>query len=192
MTSPFETVSSQDITRFISENPLAWIVPSADPSASILMPLLLETNVDGHPVSLLGHLPRSAPLLEQLWNRPAATCLFLGPHAYVPPGWVSKPGWAPTWNFVSLKASGALMPDENLTEEAIRRLVGHMEPDSGWTVEAVGARFEALLKGVIGFRMSIDTLQPRFKTGQDESEQSHAEIHARLEGHPLQSWMRRD
>ena len=190
MTSPFQAVPAGDIVRFVSENPLAWIVPSADPSAAILMPLLLETDDAGNPASLLGHLPRWPALLERLWQSPSSTCLFLGPNVYVPPGWVSKPGWAPTWNFLSLKASGQIRPDDTLAEPAIRALVTHMEAASGWTTEAVGERFQALLKGVTGFRMQIDSLEPRFKLGQDESDQSHAEIYSQLGGHPLQAWMR--
>lgn len=191
MSGLFTTIPEADILRFTAEHPLAWVVPAADPADAILMPLLMETGADGAPATLLGHLPRSGPLTTRLWESPRATCLFLGPHAYVPPGWISKPGWAPTWNFVSLKVSGMITLDEALTEPAIRALVTHMEAPAGsdWSVERVGPRFEALLKGVIGFRMQIETLQPRFKTGQDESETSRAEIHAHLEGHPLQAWM---
>lgn len=190
MPHPFETVSQADLVRFVAENPVAWIVPAAGPADAFLMPLLLETDAAGAPVSLLGHLPRHGPLTERLKENPAATCLFLGPHSYIPPGWISKPGWAPTWNFVSLKASGRIVPDDSLTDEAIRALVAHMESASGWNVEQVGARYETLLRGVIGFRMRIDRLTPRFKTGQDETETSRAEIHAALQGHALQSWMR--
>ncbi|MFN4185031.1 MAG: FMN-binding negative transcriptional regulator [Hyphomonas sp.] len=191
MSALFTAVPNAELIRFTAENPLAWIVPSAEPADALLMPLLMETGAEGAPSTLLGHLPRSAPLTTRLRENPHVTCLFLGPHAYIPPGWISKPGWAPTWNFVSLKVSGAITLDEALTEPAIRALVAHMETPAGsdWSVEQVGPRFDALLQGVIGFRMQIDALQPRFKTGQDESETSRAEIHTHLEGHPLQPWM---
>jgi transcriptional regulator len=191
MSAHFTAIPDTDLLRFVEENPLAWIVPFADPAAAILMPLLVETGENGAPASLLGHLPRSGPLTTLLWQNARATCLFLGPHAYIPPGWISKPGWAPTWNFVSLKVTGQIALDDALTEPAVRALTAHMETRRGsdWTVEQVGPRFEGLLKGIIGFRMQIESLQPRFKTGQDETATSHAEIHAHLSGHPLQSWM---
>lgn len=191
MSAKFTSVTSADILRFVAENPPAWIVPHADPGDAILMPLLMDTDEASEPATLLGHLPRNSRILARLWEDPRATCLFLGPHAYIPPGWISKPGWAPTWNFVSLKVSGTITPDESLTEEAVRTLVAHMETRAGssWSVEQMGARFEGLLRGIIGFRMRIDLLQPRFKTGQDETETSHAEIYAHLEGHALQAWM---
>jgi transcriptional regulator len=190
MTHPYEKVSGSDLVRFAAENPLAWIVPAADPGAAFLMPLLMETDGAGAPVSLLGHLPRQAAVTQALQTAPAAVCLFLGPHSYIPPGWISRPGWAPTWNFVSLKAAGDILPDDSLTDEAVRKLVAQMEAASGWTIDQVGTRYESLLRGVVGFRMRIVSLTPRFKTGQDETETSRAEIHAALEGHTLQSWMR--
>lgn len=192
MSAQFSSVPQADILRFAAENPLAWVVPTAAPADAILMPLLMETDAAGTPLSLLGHLPRSAPLIPRLWENPKATCLFLGPHAYVPPGWISKSGWAPTWNFVSLKVTGAITQDDAFTEPAIHALVTHMETrnGSGWTAAEIGPRFDSLLQGIIGFRMQIDSLHPRFKTGQDESGTSRAEIHAALEGHPLQAWMK--
>lgn len=191
MSSLFESVPDADILRFVAANPLGWIVPAADPSAAILMPVLMETGADGRPASLLGHLPRRGAITPLLEEDPRATCLFLGPNAYIPPGWVSKPGWAPTWNFVSLKVTGRLSPDASLTEEAVRRLVDHMERPAGsdWSVAEMGERFEKLLHGIIGFRMDDITLTPRFKTGQDETDASRSEIFNALSGHPLQAWM---
>ncbi|KCZ94095.1 FMN-binding negative transcriptional regulator [Hyphomonas johnsonii] len=191
MTSPYEAVSNESIARFIAENPMAWIVPAADPSAAFLMPLLLEVDANGSPTTFLGHLPRSAPATSRLLEQPDAVVLFLGPNAYIQPSWISKPGWAPTWNFVSLKAAGTINMDSSLSAEAVTRLVDHMEgmTASGWTVDKIGPRFDDLLKHIMGFRIRIDTLTPRFKVGQDESPQSQREIRSALAGHPLVKWM---
>ncbi|MBU1288715.1 MAG: FMN-binding negative transcriptional regulator [Alphaproteobacteria bacterium] len=191
MTSAYEEVSSERIGSFIADNPLAWIVPVADPSSALLMPLLLEVDSDGTPASFLGHLPRSAAATNKLMEQPGAIALFLGPHAYIQPSWISKPGWAPTWNFVSLKATGDITIDKALSAEAVTRLVEHMENPtaSGWTVDEIGPRFEGLLKGIIGFRMRIDELAPRFKVGQDESPESLQEIKSALADETIAKWM---
>ena len=191
MTSPYDAVSNEAIVRFIAENPMAWIVPTADPSAALLMPLLLEGDANGSPTAFLGHLPRSAPATNRLMEQPNAVVLFLGPNAYIQPSWISKPGWAPTWNFVSLKAAGTISLDSSLSAEAVTRLVDHMEgmTASGWTVGAIGPRFDDLLTHIIGFRMRIDELTPRFKVGQDEHPESRQEIRSALAGHPLAKWM---
>ena len=193
MSARFTEVPEAHIIRFVAENPVAWIVPHSEPADAILMPMLLECDAKGRPSTLLGHLPRSGQIVHDLLADARATCLFLGPHSYIPPGWISKPGWAPTWNFVSLKISGKVTPDDALTEEAVRTLVTHMESRAGsdWTIDRVGARLEGLLRGIIGFRMQIDRIQPRFKTGQDESDQSRSEIQMHLDGHALRAWMDR-
>lgn len=192
MSSAFEDIPVTDIVRLVEENPLAWIVPSSDPSAAVLMPVLMEMDSSNTPVSLLGHLPRAMATIRSLQEVPAATVFFLGPNAYIPPGWVSKTGWAPTWNFVSLKVTGKVQMDDGLTKEAVTRLVDHMERPSGsdWTVKNIGGRFDTLLDQIIGFRLQIEEMIPRFKVGQDENEQSLQEIYAALDGHPLQRWMK--
>jgi transcriptional regulator len=192
MTSRFETVPEEDVVRFLAENPLAWIVPTKDPASAVLMPVLLEGSSLGD-ASLLGHLPRHTPATSALQGDGSATLLFLGPHAYIPPGWISKPGWAPTWNFVSLKATGQIRLDDTLTRPAVSQLVEHMEKysNSGWTMDQMGPRADLLLNAIVGFRMRIESVTPRFKTGQDESEPSRAEIHSGLDGHPLQAWMQK-
>ena len=192
MTRLFETVPDHQVVRFLAENPLAWIVASKDPASALLMPVLLDSpSLSGG--SFIGHLPRSVPAVAALQENGSATLMFLGPHAYIPPGWITKPGWAPTWNFVSLKATGYIELDDALTETAVSRLVAHMETDShsGWTIERVGPRVNGLLGAIIGFRMRIESITPRFKTGQDETEQSYGEIYAALAGHPLQAWMKK-
>lgn len=191
MAKNFEDVSPAEIQRFAAENPLVWIVPAADPSMAILMPVLMEPDDHGLPFSILGHLPRLAPICSLLQTDPRATCLFLGPHAYISPAWISKQDWAPTWNFLSLKVSGCITLDDTLTQQSVRRLAEHMESQSGsdWAIDQVGARLQPLMSRIIGFRMEIETLTPRFKTGQDENETSRREIYAALEGHPLQAWI---
>lgn len=191
MTSAYEDVSNENIDLFVAENPLAWIVPTGDPSSAILMPLLLELAADGSAASFLGHLPRSAAATYRLREDPRAVVLFLGPNAYIQPSWISKPNWAPTWNFVSLKVTGDILLDGSMSTEAVTRLVEHMEnrTTSGWTVDQIGPRFDGLLRGIIGFRMAIDQLVPRFKVGQDESEESRREIRSALADEPLEKWM---
>lgn len=191
MNSQFEQVTTPSIVRFVAENPFAWILPAARPGDALLMPLLMECDAQGIPVSLLGHLPRRSGAAEAFSAAPGGVFLFLGPHAYISPAIVSKPGWAPTWNFVSLKASGHVELDEALTSEAVTRLVEHMERGTGsdWTISKMGARFETLQRAIIGFRVRIENLSPRFKYGQDETAESFKEIHAALGDHPLKSWM---
>lgn len=193
MSSAFGDVSTDDVVKFAAEFPLAWITPVADPAASLLMPLLIETDPAGQPVSVVGHLPRRAPATELLQQDGRAVFLFLGPNAYIPPAWVSKPGWVPTWNFLSLKIlSDQAEIEDSLTRPAVEALVRHMESRQGsdWSVDDIGERYDTLLNQIIGFRSNITSAQPRFKLGQDETPAVHEEIKQALEPHPMAQWMK--
>ncbi|MEQ9314717.1 MAG: FMN-binding negative transcriptional regulator [Henriciella sp.] len=182
-------VSTEKMLDFAAAYPLAWIVPFADPSAALLMPVLIETDEAGKPTSLLGHLPRAHEVTGCLANDARIAVLFLGPNAYIPPAWIRKKGWAPTWNFVSLKVTATAQADTGLTRQAVESLVAHMEGAAGWSVAEMGERYESLLKGIIGFRASIETVVPRFKLGRDETSESWTDIKQGLTGHPLADWM---
>jgi len=192
MSADFSDVPADDILSFAAQYPLGWIVPAADPSAALLMPLLIETDAAGNPASVFGHLPKRAAATDILRREGSAVFLFLGANAYIPPAWISKEGWAPTWNFLSLKVrAAATQVNEALTRPAVERLVDHMEAraGSGWTVEQLGPRYEQLLGGIIGFRSPVLSLEPRFKLGQDETNEVHDEIRRALGDHPLAGWM---
>jgi transcriptional regulator len=171
--SPFAPRSTADIMQLVRDHPLAMLV-SRDLAATPL-PLLLETDADGEPVALIGHFARSNPQVAALEADPRAVAIFQGPHAYVSPRIVSKPGWAPTWNYavVRFQIELSFQPEQN--DAAIRALVDAMEAGA-WNVEAVGARYEKLVRHVIAFRATITDTHATFKLGQDEDAASFDEI----------------
>lgn len=192
MSVQFSNVPTREVVRFAAAYPFGWIVPVADPSSALLMPLLIETDAGGEPRSILGHLPRRAAATDALNRDGAAMFLFLGANAYIPPAWVSKADWAPTWNFLSLKVHASDTGiDETLTRSAVEALVDHMERSVGsdWTVEKIGSRYDELLSSIIGFRSPVQALEPRFKLGQDETPAVYNEIKRALTDHDLAGWM---
>jgi transcriptional regulator len=192
MSGSFDSQDGADLARLIDAHPLAWVMALGDPALATPMPVLLERGVDGAPLSLLGHLPLAHPLVGALRVDPRALLLFQGPHAYITPGWLSEKDWAPTWNFAVAKVSATVVLDDGLTDEALRRIVAHMEqgrPDP-WTPAHMGARYETLKRHVIGFRATITSFSARFKLGQDERSAVFEEIVAGLGDHPVAAWMK--
>ncbi|NIJ38269.1 transcriptional regulator [Sphingopyxis panaciterrae] len=186
MSDPYQPRSAADVARLVADYPLAWLV-SRDFNASPL-PLIGETNEAGEIVALFGHCPRQSPIVADFRADPRGLILFNGPEGYVSPGLVSKPDWAPTWNFAVLRfqVEVEFVPEE--THAAIERLAEKMEGDR-WSTARVGPRYEQMLAQVIGFRAHVRSSEPRFKLGQDESAAGFAEIVA---GHPdrvLAAWM---
>ena len=189
MTS-FADVTTAEIHRFVSRHPLAWIVPTANPVSAALMPLLFE-NADCS--SVIGHLPKRVAHAAAFQETSSVVCLFLGPHAYIPPEWARKHDWIPTWNFLSLKLEGSIQFSDELTYPAVERLVDHMQADStsNWSIKQVEHRLPALLDRIIGFRVMVERLVPRFKVGQDEDERVLARLEKHLCDHPILPWMHR-
>ena len=172
MSADFSAVGEDDVARLIAQTPLCWIVPHGDPTAAILMPVVLERDHG----SLLGHLPVRAPATETLRTDPRASFLFLGANGYVSPANAGLEDWAPTWNFASAKMTGAISLDRGLTRAAVEAIVALMEGPGGWEVGAIEHRYEALAARIIGFRATIEHVSPRFKLGQDESPEIRSRI----------------
>ena len=102
----FSARSDEDVTRFITANPLAFVVTGAAGHAdTTLLPLRPEQIDAGRIATLTGHYPRANPQVAQLQAEPRASLLFLGPHGYVSPSWFADRTQAPTWNYASACAS---------------------------------------------------------------------------------------
>jgi len=192
--SPFEIYSDADIVDQIREFPLAWICAvGGDPLQSTLLPLLPETDSQGRLRTLLGHLPRRNPLFQALTSDARAYVLFTGPQAYVSPACVSDPAWAPTWNYAQVRIEATVRFNENGIDEALHALTDAMEArePTGWTPEAMGARYSTLSRAVVAFRAEVNRHQARFKLGQDEKPERLREILERHSDPTLVRWMRR-
>ncbi|MEM8817654.1 MAG: FMN-binding negative transcriptional regulator [Pseudomonadota bacterium] len=188
--SRFSDVARDDVHRFVAEHPLAWIVPVRDPEAAVLMPILFE-NADCS--SMIGHLPLRVSRNPAFDVSRSVACLFLGPHSYISPEWAGKDDWVPTWNFLSLKVVGEILFSDELTRPAVEFLVDHMQANStsDWSTAQVEHRMPSLLRRIIGFRIRVTSLAPRFKLGQDEDSTTYARIEAHLSKHALATWMHR-
>jgi transcriptional regulator len=172
---------------------MAWIVSGGVDFGATVMPMLLDLDGAGRPVSLTGHFPRSNPHFRQLRADPRALFLFQGPHAYLSPALVGRKTWAPTWNFAVVRIVAEVTFDDSITDEAIERLVTHLEAGQPqpWSTAAMGPRYQQLRESVMGFRASILGLTARFKLGQDEKPEELTEIVNHLENGVLIQWMRR-
>lgn len=190
--SRFAPRGPADLLRLVEAFPLAWIV-SHGPAGfgTAVMPLLPEPGEDGAIAALFGHIPLGHPQVPLLRETPRALILFQGPNAYVSPALVSRPGWAPTWNFTvaAFTVDVEFVPAE--TDEALRRLVARMEADrpDPWTSARMGPRYAELAARVVAFRAHVRAVEARFKHGQDEDPLVFDEIVRGLADRALAAWM---
>jgi transcriptional regulator len=128
-------------------------------------------------VVLEAHLQRGNPQWQAI--RGEALALFQGPHAYVHPGWYAtkREGGrvVPTWNYIAVQAVG---PVEVIDDPAwVRRHVtaltaqheaGRAEP---WTPgDAPQGFIDALLRGIVGVRLTVREFDGRWKLNQNHPE----------------------
>lgn len=199
MTDRFAARTPHDIERLVLAHPLAWVVAAGDAPVATLLPLRPVVGPDGVIVRLRGHFARSNPQLARLRRSPTALILFLGPHGYISPSWMSDRTQAPTWNYASVQFDVELQffEDAAQLETLLRDLIGTMEQgrDRPWHQEEMGARYARLAQGIVGFDAVVRDERAKFKLGQDENETTFREIERHLAGSGQDSaellrWMR--
>jgi transcriptional regulator len=186
MTNLYDPRDAADIAQLVAEYPLAWVI-SGDFHASPL-PLIAETDDSGKIAALFGHCALRNALVADFRANPRGLVLFNGPAGYVPTSLLSKPDWAPTWNYAVLRFTVEVEFVGAETREAIERLVAKTE-GGAWSTASLGARYEAMLDQIIAFRAHVRSAEHSFKLGQDESAQSFAEITAGHSDRTLAEWM---
>ncbi len=107
-------------------------------------------------------------------ERAVISCL--GPDAYVSPDWYGAPDQVPTWNYLAVEADGplrrldrdefvALLDDLSAAHEA------RLAPKPPWTRAKMDpVRFESMLKAIVGFELTIETLRGTRKLGQHKQD----------------------
>ncbi|KQS53893.1 hypothetical protein ASG17_13105 [Brevundimonas sp. Leaf363] len=182
----FEPGSPADVAALTRAQMLGLVIcgPFVTP-----LPLLTETDASGAVTGFFGHFALSNPQVEALKAEPRALIVFQGPHAYVPPAWVSDPTWAPTWNYALASFQVDLTFDASENERSIVELSRALEGDR-WTPAEMGARFAPMLTRILAFRARVVATEAKFKLGQDEKPGTFAEVIQALGDDPIVPLMR--
>ena len=175
--SLFDARTPADNAQLVHAHPFAWLVSSDDAAHggalhATPLPLRAQCDAQGHIVRVVGHMARRNPQVAALMRQPQAMFLFLGPHGYVSPSWMDDRTQAPTWNYASVRCHAVLHfhEDESRLRKEVRDLVDAHEAgrDKRWSVDDMGARYDSLSRGIIGFEARVSEVLGKFKLGQDE------------------------
>lgn len=143
------------------------------------------------------HLARANALTPLFAEGLRAVAVSLAVDGYISPDWYESPDQVPTWNYVTVEAEGPLrllaedelvaqLDDLSAQEEA--RLL----PKPPWTRGKMDPkRFEALLRALVGLRLTVERLEGTFKLSQNKNAADYSGVLAGLGDHPLAAWMRR-
>ena len=125
---------------------------------------------------LLFHLARGNPLTRHLAG---ATALFsvIGPDGYVSPNWYGLDhNQVPTWNYLAVELEGLVeqLDAAGLIAQIDALAAAHeapLAPKPAWTRDKMDApAFAAMLRGIVGFAMTIEAWRGTIKLGQNKPE----------------------
>lgn len=167
------------IEDFIRKNSFATLINQVEekPWATHL-PLELEVNEAGEMV-LWGHLSRANPQWKSFGNEQQVLAIFQGPHTYISSSWYNHVN-VPTWNYIAVHVYGKikLMNDEQVFEH-LKRLVNKYEvvSENPVRIETMPPEFvKKEMKGVVGFEISIDKMEGKWKLSQNRDDENYRNI----------------
>lgn len=152
---------------FITETALAHIFAQTNEGPMVAhAPVIVMESGD-----LWFHLSRGNRLTPHLDGLTALMSLADG-SSYVSPDWYAAENQVPTWLYRAVEASGPIrrLSQEELVEQ-VDRISALMEarllPKPAWTrAKMAPGRFEAMLPGIVGFEIKVDSLRGTLKFNQ--------------------------
>lgn len=142
---------------------------------------LLESN------SLLGHLPKSNPLIKSLKEKPEVKAIFTGPHGYISPRWHQEQ-IVPTWNYATVSLTCKVNFIDNEVEKltAMQNISHYFDPQwcfSDFHQVKNSKMVAQMLSAITVFTLDIIEVQSKFKLSQNRS----IECRAAFKTHLLQA-----
>ena len=172
----------------IEAYPLATLVSTG--STGLLANLIPFSLCRTHDRGILrAHLARGNSQLEALREGDNALMIFQGPEAYVSPSWYASKAEnakvVPTWNYVMVQVRGKprLIDDPVWLVEHLERMTADLEADrqAPWKVSDAPADYiSALLKGIVGIEISIESIEGKWKLSQNRNVHDHVGVIAGL------------
>lgn len=177
----FRSQSEADALAFVAATGFAHIFAMTPDGPRIAHAPLLVTD-DG---KLRFHLSNGNALTAHLDGEPAVASIG-GPGSYISPNWYAEPATnVPTWNYQAVEIEGLVRRLDWDELGALLDLAAEtFEPRVGedWTMEKMApARRDAMMRGITGFEMQIETLRSTDKASQNRSEADARGVVAALE-----------
>jgi transcriptional regulator len=119
------------------------------------------------------HLAARNPLAS-LGDGARVSLSALAVDAYVSPDWYRTVVTVPTWNYIAVEGEGAV---RRLSREELRTLLADLSaqeeqklaPKPPWTIDKLPPeRNEALMNAIVGFALTFERLEGKFKLSQDK------------------------
>lgn len=159
---------------FMDEYPFVELV-TASPTLRIThIPVMLDRTAGAYG-KICGHVARQNPQSQTLDGRHPGVIVFRGPDGYISPTWLADKNVVPTWNFAVVHATGRprAITDKTSLHTMLAKLIAKFESDqaAGYDFAKLPDSYvSSLMGGLVGFEMEIESLEGKFKLGQEHSE----------------------
>ena len=178
----FEAPSIEHVRSFVEDNGFATLVSAA--SGDIMAthtPLMIETIHDEE--FLTGHIARGNQQHHAFGNDRPLLAIFIEHHSYISSSWYDHIN-VPTWNYIAvhIKGTTTIMDGEEL-KQSLKNLVSKYEPKdgSGFSVDDMPKEMLSReMKGIVGFRMRIDSIEASYKLSQNRHDADYQNIISKL------------
>jgi transcriptional regulator len=152
------------------------------------LPLLVErpgsSQGAGPHGTIIGHMARANPQWRDAAGQ-TGLVVFVGPHAYISPTWYAEPNTVPTWNYTAVHAYGRLAIDEDpqALKQIVARTTAYYEAGRNpeWNFDAGGTFVDGLVKQIVGFRMTVERWEAKFKLNQNHPQARRERVITALE-----------
>jgi transcriptional regulator len=170
--------------ELVRHNPFAMLVSGGNPPVATHTPILLPDGADSLD-TLVGHMARANPHWRSLDGE--VLVVFSGPHGYVSPTAYGYTPAVPTWNYAAVHVTGTaeLIDDREETLAVLEHTVrtAENERDPAWDMTSSRARFAELVRGVVAFRVHVQSVRSNFKLSQNMPADVRARVRADLTAH---------
>ena len=182
----FRMTDAGDMAAFIEARRFATlVVAGADGLVAAHIPMILNHDTAGTPVSLEGHVARNNPVAAIAAQPVKALAIFNGADAYVTPSlYLSKREHGkvvPTWNYVAVEVSGVVeaFTDAGALKQQVARITDMMESGAAvpWEVgDAPADYIEKMVGAITGLRLAIASIDGVRKLSQNRNEADRAGV----------------
>lgn len=191
----FRVEDRATLLAFLAERSFVTLIASVKGAPMFAQAPVVVREI-GEEIALDFHLSRGSVLAPHIVHGFAAVALAAGEDAYVSPDWYESTDQVPTWNYRSVEAHGFVAPlseaelidqIDALSAQAEARLL----PKPLWTRHKMSpGKFESMLRGVVGGRLTVERMSGTFKLSQNKSEADRLGAAAALGDHPIARLMR--
>jgi transcriptional regulator len=169
----FQEDNVNKLISFMRANSFATLVSVVD-SLPCATHISLVVTVDNDVIKLSGHLAKQN-LQWQSFAVAESLAIFTGAHAYISPTLYEKHESVPTWNYVAVHAYGkpeiiTLADAPASMNKMINGMVDTYEASylSRW--QGLSDKYrEGMMNGIIGFEMTVNRLEGKYKLSQNKS-----------------------